>query len=118
MQRELPSIPCNREDIRRVMVNILQNAVETLQDNGVIVISVWYDPLDDKVKLQFKDNGQGIDPEILDKIFEPFFTTKENGSGLGLAISRRIIENHHGRLYAFNNAEGGASFVVELPCSN
>ena len=67
--------------------------------------------------MEFKDNGGGIKPEYLDKIFEPFFTTKESGTGLGLAISRKIIESHYGKLFAINNLERGATFIIELPAS-
>lgn len=115
MQKGLPPIYCDRESIRRVLVNIIQNAVDALNNNGEINISIWYDEINEKVKLEFKDNGTGIKTEYLDKIFEPFFTTKDNGSGLGLAISHRIIENHKGKLNAFNNLNGGATFVIELP---
>lgn len=117
MQRELPRINADRENVRQVIVNIVQNAIDALQNDGKINISVWYDEISERIKMEFKDNGAGIKPEILDKIFEPFFTTKENGSGLGLAISHRIIENHEGKLFAFNNLEGGATFVIELPAS-
>lgn len=118
IQKEIPKINCDKENIRKVFINIVQNAIDALQNNGKINISVWYDEINEKVKLEFKDNGIGIKPEYLDKIFEPFFTTKSNGSGLGLAISHKIIENHSGRIYAFNNLEGGATFVVELPIAN
>ena len=62
-------------------------------------------------------SGTGIEPEMIGKIFEPFFTTKVNGSGtgLGLFISKRIVEQHNGRLWVENNPDGGATFVVLLP---
>lgn len=118
IDKQLPQIYCDRENIRRVLVNIIQNAVEASQNNGRIIINAWYDEINEKLKVECKDNGIGIKPEYLEKIFEPFFTTKNNGSGLGLAISRKIIEKHRGRLYAFNNRDGGATFVIELPLSS
>lgn len=115
MQREMPNINADKDNIRQVIVNIVQNGIDALPEKGKINISVWYDQIRDLLRMEFKDNGSGIKPEYLDKIFEPFFTTKDSGSGLGLAISYKIIENHKGKLFAFNNLEGGATFVIELP---
>ncbi len=115
VQKEIPDVSADRENIRQVIVNIVQNGIDALPRNGRMNISIWYDQINDMVKMEFKDNGKGIKPEFLDKIFEPFFTTKDNGSGLGLAISHKIVENHFGRLFAFNNLNGGATFVIELP---
>lgn len=115
MQRQIPHINADSESIKQVIINIVQNGIDALSEKGRINISIWYDQISDLLRMEFKDNGSGIRPEHLDKIFEPFFTTKNNGSGLGLAISHKIIENHKGRLFAFNNLEGGATFVIELP---
>ncbi|MDD4503266.1 MAG: ATP-binding protein [Clostridiaceae bacterium] len=118
IQKEVPFINADTENIRQVIVNIIQNGIDALHENGRMNISIWYDQINELVKMEFKDNGSGIKQEYLDKIFEPFFTTKGNGTGLGLAISHKIIENHCGRLFAFNNLDGGATFVVELPTVN
>lgn len=115
MQKQIPCVYADAENIKQVVINIVLNGIDALPENGRINISIWYDQIRDIVRMEFKDNGGGIKPEYLDKIFEPFFTTKDNGSGLGLAISHKIIENHRGRLFAFNNLEGGATFVIELP---
>lgn len=117
MQRDMPSINADRDNIRQVIVNIVQNGIDALGVNGRMNISIWYDQINDLIKMEFKDNGSGIKQEYLDKIFEPFFTTKDNGTGLGLAISQKIIENHCGKLYAYNNLDGGATFAIELPVS-
>lgn len=118
MQKEVPLINADSENIKQVIVNIVQNAIDALHDGGRISISIWYDQINESIKIEFKDNGNGIKKEHLDKIFEPFFTTKDNGTGLGLAISRKIIESHCGKLFAFNNLDGGATFVIELPAAN
>lgn len=115
MQKQIPCVYADAENIKQVIINIVQNGIDALPEDGRINISIWYDQIRDIMRMEFKDNGSGIKPEYLDKIFEPFFTTKDNGSGLGLAISHKIIENHRGRLFAFNNLEGGATFVIELP---
>lgn len=117
MQKQLPYINADGENIKQVIINIVQNGIDALPEKGRINISIWHDQINDLLRMEFKDNGSGIRPEHLDKIFEPFFTTKDNGSGLGLAISHKIIENHKGRLFAFNNLDGGATFVIELPIS-
>ena len=67
------------------------------------------------VEVAVSDNGPGIAPEALTRLLEPFFTTKPQGMGLGLPISRTIIETHGGRLWAENNAQGGATFRFTLP---
>lgn len=118
VESNLPKIFGNREYIRQVIVNIVQNAIEELNKNGRIDIKVWLDRKDEHIKLEFKDNGPGIKPEHLERIFEPFFTTKEGGSGLGLAISYEIVRKHQGRMSAFNNPEGGATFLIEFPTKN
>ena len=61
------------------------------------------------------DSGHGIQPDKLARLFEPFYTTKPNGMGMGLSIARTIIEAHHGRIWAENNASGGAVFRISLP---
>ena len=70
---------------------------------------------DGLVEVAVMDVGHGIAPEKLQRLFEPFYTTKPNGMGMGLSISRTIIEAHHGRIWAENNASGGATFHVALP---
>jgi len=70
---------------------------------------------DGLVELAVVDSGHGIEPEKLPHLFEAFYTTKPNGMGMGLSISRTIIEAHHGRIWAENNAGGGAVFRVALP---
>lgn len=118
MQKEIPLINVDKENIKQVIINIAQNGIDALHKNGRMNISIWYDQINELIKMEFKDNGRGINPKYLDRIFEPFFTTKDNGTGLGLAISCKIIENHYGRIFAFNNLDGGATFVVEIPVVN
>jgi two-component system sensor kinase FixL len=67
------------------------------------------------VNIEITDRGSGVPRDAMDRLFEPFYTTKENGLGLGLSISRSIVASHGGRLWARNNPDRGATFVVELP---
>jgi signal transduction histidine kinase len=73
---------------------------------------------DGMVELAVIDAGHGIPPDRLPRLFEPFYTTKPSGMGMGLSIARTIIEAHHGRIWAENNASGGATFRISLPVSS
>lgn len=118
VEDNLPCILADQEHLKQVIINIVQNAIDAVKNNGKIDIRIQKNTEEGKIKLEFKDNGVGIRNEHLQKIFDPFFTTKENGSGLGLVISQRIIEKHKGKLYAYNNPEGGSTFAIELPDMN
>ena len=100
--------------MRRVIVNLVHNAVDVLQDNGNITFLFSMEA--GKVRTDIKDNGPGISPEIAGKLFQPFATHgKAHGSGLGLSICKKIIEDHGGNISAQNNPAGGAVFSFTLP---
>ena len=80
----------------QVFTNIMKNSIEALSDNPQI--NVWTEIKDNKFYIYFKDNGEGIPADILEKIKEPFFTTKMKGTGLGVSLSNEIIEGHDGKL--------------------
>src|SRR5881409_2321708 len=86
---------------------------------GTIVVRTWHDPDQEAVILEINDDGPGIPVELQPKIFDPFFTTKEvgKGTGLGLTVAYAIVQEHGGRIRVESPAQGGASFVVELPVS-
>ena len=107
-QKEIPFVNADRESIRQVITNIVQNGIDALQENGRMNISIWYDQFNELVKMEFKDNGSGIKPEYLDKILSHSLPQRK-WHRIGLAISRRIIEAHYGKLFAFNNSR------AELP---
>jgi signal transduction histidine kinase len=71
---------------------------------------------EDQVSLSVRDAGVGFTPHVADKLFEAFHTTKSDGMGIGLSISRSIIEAHHGRLWAAQNDDPGATFSFSIPC--
>lgn len=102
--------------LKQVLLNLVQNAREAVADRGRIEIRV--DSRPPAVNLEVRDDGPGIDPEILPRIFDPFFTTKGavQGVGLGLFVAEGIVRSHGGRITAANRADGeGASFGIELP---
>ena len=112
---ELPLINCNLNELNQVFMNLLMNAVQSIENRGVIEISSR--KVGDKVILKFSDNGCGIGPENLTNIFKPFFTTKEvgKGTGLGLSISHGIINSHGGSLGVKSKVGEGTTFTIELP---
>ncbi|MDR2018145.1 MAG: hypothetical protein LBQ00_04630 [Syntrophobacterales bacterium] len=116
----LPSITCDSQQIKQVLINILINAFEAMNGKGKIKIETG-EMIRDKREFLFasiSDTGGGVDPSILDNLFNPFFTTKERGTGLGLAISNKIIMNHSGRIDIKNEVGKGVTFLVYLPVQN
>ncbi len=114
----LPRVSCDRNQVQQVLINLIQNAIQAVEDRGQIQVAT--DMGDDArtVRVTVRDNGPGIPPEVLPRIFEPFFTTKPSGTGLGLSICYGIVERHHGRIWAESPLGGngaGAAFIVELP---
>jgi PAS domain S-box-containing protein len=102
--------------LQQVLINLIMNACDAMQDcavKEVLVQTVL--TADDAVRITIRDSGSGIAADVLLKVFDPFYTTKERGMGLGLSICRNIVTAHRGRLWAENNAGGGASFHLSLP---
>lgn len=99
--------------LTQVFVNIIKNSIEALKDNPKI--KIWTKKSKDKINIYFKDNGEGIPKDILEKIKEPFFTTKIKGTGLGVALSDEIIKAHGGTLN-YQSEEGKYTLVtITLP---
>ena len=121
----LPAVRLDVEQIRRVVINLVDNAVEALggagaaaRPNGdapLIVVETRLDSANDVVRLTVSDNGPGIPLTDRDKLFMPYYSTKRRGSGLGLAIVRRIIAEHGGSIEATDNTPTGTVFTIELP---
>lgn len=110
-------IMCNPNEIKQVLINIFQNAIEAIGNNGDIFISL-NNTSEDGVEIIFIDNGCGIEEERLKKIGEPFFSTKEKGTGLGLLTSNRIIEKHNGTIKISSKINKGTEVRVFLPASS
>jgi two-component system nitrogen regulation sensor histidine kinase NtrY len=113
----LPALDLDRDQIKRVLINLLDNAVAAVQNDGEIKLSTVYNRGRDVVTLEVADNGSGLTPETRTKIFEPYFSTKENGTGLGLTIVSQIIEDHRGYIRALPNEPRGTRFSIEFPAS-
>ena len=115
---DLPTLQADAAQLKTCFLNILTNAVQAMPQGGRVQISSAYlAPSRGAARLQlrFADTGPGVKPEDREKIFAPYFSTKTTGFGLGLAITRKIIEDHEGRIYATGGDAPGTVMVVELP---
>lgn len=101
--------------IKQVLINLIQNAIEAMPDGGEVDIRLALDTENNYAEISICDTGVGIDEEQLKEIFNPFFTTKDNGLGLGLSICYRIIENHNGKIQIKSTSSGGTQFIILIP---
>jgi two-component system nitrogen regulation sensor histidine kinase NtrY len=104
------------EQIRRVIINLVDNAIEATDRRGQIIVETQLDPQNGVVRVVVADDGPGIPSEEREKLFLPYYSTKRRGSGLGLAIVRRIIAEHGGSIEVGDNTPSGTRFTIELPC--
>ncbi|MBI5116502.1 GAF domain-containing protein [Candidatus Poribacteria bacterium] len=111
----MPDILLDPNQIEQVLVNILLNAVEAIEDRGVIMVHSIIEPEKEWVEIEIADSGPGIPPEHISEIFEPFFSTKKSGTGLGLAVSYGIVRKHQGQIYVSSRPGRGSRFTIELP---
>jgi two-component system, NtrC family, nitrogen regulation sensor histidine kinase NtrY len=111
----VPKFLLDREQIKRVMINLLDNAVAAIENQGSVRIQTVFDPVLEMVRIQVADTGSGIAPKDRDRLFEPYFSTKKGGTGLGLTIVSSIISDHHGHIRVKNNEPRGTIFTIELP---
>jgi two-component system nitrogen regulation sensor histidine kinase NtrY len=120
IDRELPSSMLDVEQLKRVFVNLIDNALQALastSDEKRITIVTSHDIERSVLRAEVSDSGQGIEPGDFRRLFEPYFSRRDSGTGLGLAIVQRIILEHRGHIRAERNHPRGAKFVIELPAS-
>lgn len=116
---DLDSIQADRDQLKQVVLNIIQNAVEAMPMEGCLRLSIDKETNErvPGLRLKVQDDGKGICPSAFPRIFEPFFTTgKPRGTGLGLAICRNIIESHGGEIHAESQSGCGTTMTWWLPC--
>lgn len=111
----IPIFKMDREQIKRVMINLLDNAIAAIEGNGEVEVNVSYDKENEMVRIEVADNGMGIPPYDKLRIFEPYFSTKKHGTGLGLAIVNTIIHDHNGFIDVQDNQPRGTRFIIDLP---
>jgi signal transduction histidine kinase/ActR/RegA family two-component response regulator len=118
LDRNLPKTMADFHQLQQVFINVLVNAHQAMianKQSGKLMLKTFQ--TDDCMRVEIRDTGPGIPPDVIPRLFDPFFTTKDvgEGTGLGLSICYGIIEEHHGKIWANNCPEGGAMFSVELP---
>jgi two-component system, NtrC family, nitrogen regulation sensor histidine kinase NtrY len=113
----LPSIRADGELLRRVIVNLIDNAAESMEGSSVkeLLLQTRFNSDRETVEIIIADSGHGISPEDKDRLFLPHFSTKDRGTGLGLAIASRIMAEHHGSIHVEDNFPIGARFILQLP---
>jgi two-component system, NtrC family, nitrogen regulation sensor histidine kinase NtrY len=112
----MPKFNLDAEQINRVMINLLDNAVAALnKKEGKIEVTVSYDEQHHKVTVSVADDGAGVPASYKRKVFEPYFSTKKSGTGLGLAIVSSIISDHHGQVLIADNKPTGTIISFQLP---
>ena len=115
--QQVPLINCHSHELCQVWTNLIQNAIQAMNESGKLSISLKH--IDNNIVVKISDNGPGIPEEIQDKIFDPLFTTKAKGegTGLGLDISKRIIARHNGTITVKSSPEG-TTFIITLPINS
>jgi PAS domain S-box-containing protein len=116
LAEDLPLVNIDREQFKRVVVNLVDNAAEAMQESPLKRLYVGTRVTDaDTVEVVVADTGGGVTAEEKEKLFLPYFSTKGRGTGLGLAIVNRILNDHHATIRVEDNIPAGARFIVELP---
>ncbi len=115
MDSRMPLLMIDRDQIKRAMINIFENAVAAMKGRGTIVVSTHFDDVLKMAAVTIADDGPGVPPEDKPRLFEPYFSTKKGGTGLGLAIVSSVVNDHGGFVRIRDNLPHGAIFVVELP---
>ncbi|PLR97739.1 hypothetical protein CVD19_08445 [Bacillus sp. T33-2] len=111
---DLPSVRCEPNQLKKVFINIIKNAIEVMSKGGFVTISI--NKTDDgRIHIAIQDEGSGIPEDKVKRLGEPFYTTKEHGTGLGLMVSFKIIEEHNGKIEVESGVGIGTVFHVFLP---
>ncbi|MCK4846479.1 MAG: HAMP domain-containing protein, partial [Deltaproteobacteria bacterium] len=117
LDSELPVVEFDRDQFKRVLINLIENSIDSIKDvdGGVITVRTGLKKDLKIVRIEVADNGCGIPAEDKDHLFEPYFSTKSSGTGLGLAIVSNIISDHNGYIRVKDREGGGTRFLIELP---
>ena len=112
---EIPVMQLDRQQIKQILINLIDNAIASIRTSGDVSVSVTYDEAGKTLVLTVADTGIGVPDHVKPSLFEPDFTTKKSGMGLGLAIVSTIVSDHKGKIHVEDNTPQGARFVIELP---
>ncbi|MDX9714000.1 MAG: ATP-binding protein [Dissulfurispiraceae bacterium] len=113
IQKDLPDIYLDIEQFKRVLINIMDNAIKAMSGSGSININTTLD--ENTIIIDIADNGPGISDDIKDKLFMPYFSGTDGGTGLGLAIASKIVNDHDGFITVKDNRPRGAVFTIGMP---
>jgi PAS domain S-box-containing protein len=116
LANNLPTISCEENQLKQVIINLIKNAIEAMPKGGTITVETGMHD-EDHLFIRVTDEGYGIPKEMLNKLGEPFYTTKDQGTGLGLMVCYRIIENHFGELRVQSEVNQGTTFEILLKTS-
>ncbi len=108
-------IELDAEQFKRVIINVVDNAIQAMQNQGRIDIIIHHDTLSNRAYVDIADSGPGIREEDKEKLFLPYFSTRKDGTGLGLAIASRVVTEHRGYIRVRDNRPHGTIFSIELP---
>jgi two-component system nitrogen regulation sensor histidine kinase NtrY len=114
-EQDIPPFEFDLKQMKRVLINLLENSINVLHDGGTIEIVISCDERKQVVNMEVRDNGPGVADEDKLRLFEPYFSTKKSGTGLGLAIANTVVSDHGGQIRVTDNEPIGAIFTVELP---
>lgn len=117
LAEQLPELSLDKEQFKRVFVNLIDNAIMAMENRGTILLKTQFRPELRIVQAEVIDDGPGVDPSIQRRMFEPYATTKKTGTGLGLTIVLQIISDHNGFIRQQNLKPHGSNFTIELPIS-
>ncbi len=111
----LPVLHIDRDQMKRVLINLIDNAAAAIENEGVVRVETRYMEEMQVARLDVSDNGAGMGAEARQRLFEPYFSTKKTGTGLGLAIVQNIIADHNGYIRVKDNEPRGTRFIIEIP---
>lgn len=116
IDQDMPPIPVDQGGLHQAIVNLLNNALDAVEpESGVVTLRCGYDPLLHEATIVVSDNGAGIDTQSLTHIFQPFYSTKgQRGTGLGLAVTKKVIDEHGGRIEVKSIPGQGTTFTITL----
>jgi two-component system nitrogen regulation sensor histidine kinase NtrY len=113
--KEVPILFADGRQLKQVFVNLIDNAIQAMNETGEIYVQTFYDALRRVVTIHCSDTGPGISDDVKERLFIPYFSTKGSGRGLGLAIVHRIISEHGGSIKVEDKKPQGTCFIIELP---
>ena len=116
LDKDLPNIPFDENKLLQILLNLMTNAVDSINDNGKIIIRTYKQNSNNRLTVfwEVEDNGSGISEENKSRIFEDFFTSKKHGTGLGLSVCKMLLEEHGARIYFESELNKGTKFIIQF----